>query len=611
MRLKFLSIDLETTNKQSDSERTNAAAPTCLVDRRGTSARHSILMIVRLNRLLSALRLTPRAALILLIVLIALLLGYRQALDLRFENVQKQTRASFEHELQSYAFTLGSEIDSGLDKLQALGAFIEVKTDDPAFAKDLGYFASGLAAGKGGLQSYSIAPRGLVAWVFPAAGNQALLGHHLLEDVSPEVLLEVQRALTRGEVTVTRLYRLPEDQLVIRGLQSVFVGDSFWGLLATTIKLPGELEGIADHLRLDGRLLALRDPELGVIWGSAAAFDHDPVTTLIDLPDRSWELGLAPISGWTALINAQMRAFRGAMMLIMILLVLGTYAVLARQTSLMETIARQTDSLQTELKERKRAQAELTSIRDNLEELVASRTRQLQELQGQLIRKERQSLLGEIAGWIGHELRNPLAAIGASAYYLGQAVADPSETIQRNLEILSSEVWASEKIIASLLNFARPTRTERQHFAVSELIAKALEKARPEENIELGIARLEGLPAVEIDPLQVEQALVYLLAYAFQAMPEGGRLEINAIQENSLVKILISQSGGALPEALRQQLFETYANTGPYGDGLGLAIAQKIVLANGGRIEIKNRDGSGSTFEVYLPCAPGSGGSSS
>jgi signal transduction histidine kinase len=115
----------------------------------------------------------------------------------------------------------------------------------------------------------------------------------------------------------------------------------------------------------------------------------------------------------------------------------------------------------------------------------------------------------------------------------------------------------------------------------------------------------ENLSTAYADPSQMTQVLGNLVVNACQAMTEGGKLVISAkpstLNDQPSVAIAVNDTGMGIPPENMQKLFEPLFTTKPKGIGLGLAISQKLVEANGGRIEVESEAGKGSTFTVWLP----------
>ena len=229
--------------------------------------------------------------------------------------------------------------------------------------------------------------------------------------------------------------------------------------------------------------------------------------------------------------------------------------------------------------------------------------RDLQETQEKLIRQEKLAVLGQLAGGVGHELRNPLGVISSSVYYLKLVQPDASEKIKEHHAMIEQEVQTAARIIGDLLDFGRVVSPDRQPVSVPDLVQQSLARFPVPASVQVSLALPESLPAAFADPLQIQQILGNLITNACQAMKNNGSLTISATQAGDLVAIAVHDTGeGILPENMAR-LFEPLFTTKVRGIGLGLAVSKKFAEANGGRIEVTSSPAQGSTFTLSLPTA--------
>ena len=250
---------------------------------------------------------------------------------------------------------------------------------------------------------------------------------------------------------------------------------------------------------------------------------------------------------------------------------------------------------------RKQAVEEVNRLNEKLEQIVEQRTRQLCEAQEALVRKEKLSILGRLAGSVGHELRNPLGVMNNAVYFLEMVLSDADETVKEYLGIIKHEIDHSQRIITDLLDFARTRTPQRKSATVGGLIAESLGRCAVAQNVSVRIEIPEALPAVRVDPLQMGQVFENLIMNAVQAMPEGGALTIRAAQERNALKICVIDTGEGISEENMKNLFQPLFTTKAKGIGLGLVVCRNLTEANGGRIEAESRSGEGATFTVILP----------
>jgi PAS domain S-box-containing protein len=253
----------------------------------------------------------------------------------------------------------------------------------------------------------------------------------------------------------------------------------------------------------------------------------------------------------------------------------------------------------------KQAEGEIRTLNTELEKRVEERTRELRDAQEQLVRREKLSVMGELAGSVGHELRNPLSVITSAIYYLKMIQPDADAKIKEYHGMIEQEVWSSEKIINNLLDFGRTIFADPMPVPVSKLIDQTLEKFTPPASVAVTLEISDDLPQVYVDPHQVTQVFSNLIVNACQAMTatnaKGGKLTISAALKDGTVRVDIQDTGIGIPPENLHKIFDPLFTTKAKGIGLGLALSRKLIDANGGHIEVKSETGRGSTFTVYLP----------
>lgn len=262
-----------------------------------------------------------------------------------------------------------------------------------------------------------------------------------------------------------------------------------------------------------------------------------------------------------------------------------------------------------DIRQRKAAEREIRKYSEHLAEMVEERTRELRDAQEKLLRQERLAALGQLAGTIAHELRNPLGVITNAVTYLKMIQPEADQKVQEYLEIIRSETLTSEKIIAELLDFTRMKSAERSAVSISDIIDRALARNPAPETVKVDIQIPQNLSPAYVNGSQIEQVIGNLLTNAYQAMPDGGKLSMRAgislmpgTKESSIMIIVKDTGEGIAPENL-EKIFEPLFTTRVKGIGLGLAISQKLIEVNHGKITVKSKPGKGSIFTLYLPVA--------
>jgi PAS domain S-box-containing protein len=239
--------------------------------------------------------------------------------------------------------------------------------------------------------------------------------------------------------------------------------------------------------------------------------------------------------------------------------------------------------------------------------------REIQEKNGQLIRSEKLAAIGQLAGGVGHELRNPLSAIKNAVYYIKGKVAS-SELGQREprvmefLDIIDDEVNSSSKIITDLLGFSRVGKPSVSPARIEKIIEDALSHTPIPENIELTKKLDAGLPEINIDPDQIKEVVVNIITNAVEAMPEGGRLLIAAREKDKFLEVGVSDTGCGIPQESIDKIFDPLFTTKAKGIGLGLPVCKAIIDRHEGNITVESKVGEGTTFNIKLPLGRNIGG---
>ena len=234
---------------------------------------------------------------------------------------------------------------------------------------------------------------------------------------------------------------------------------------------------------------------------------------------------------------------------------------------------------------------------------------QLRQAQERLIRQERLAVLGQLAGGVGHELRNPLGAIKNAAYFLNMVLEDPDPEVKETLEILDREVNTSEGIISSLLDFARPKPRVPRKVDLKAVLQDVLKRAEAPDTVGVKLRWAEDMPLIYADPDQLGQVFDNLIGNAIQAMPEGGTLtvagelasEAEAADNLQWVVVSVADTGVGISEENMAKLFEPLFTTKAKGIGLGLAVSKMLVEGHGGTVGVASQVGEGTTFTVRLP----------
>jgi signal transduction histidine kinase len=257
--------------------------------------------------------------------------------------------------------------------------------------------------------------------------------------------------------------------------------------------------------------------------------------------------------------------------------------------------------------------AEIAQARQGLEVIVEERTRtlndtllQLHDAQESLVRREKLVMLGQLAGGVGHELRNPLGVMTNAVYYLKAVLGSSPSNVQEYLAILQQQITVSEKIVSDLLDFARLKPPVRLPASLAEMTSDQLERLGPTNGVAISTEVPTDLPPVLVDRAQVGQILFNLLTNAMQAMDHAGRITIVAHADASMVHCDVSDTGPGVSPENGEKIFEPLFTTKARGIGLGLAVSRTLARANQGDLTLRATGVAGADFRLSLPIAGGS-----
>jgi signal transduction histidine kinase len=214
---------------------------------------------------------------------------------------------------------------------------------------------------------------------------------------------------------------------------------------------------------------------------------------------------------------------------------------------------------------------------------------------------ERLAAIGQVAGGVAHELRNPLNVIKTSVYYLLNAKNPTPEKRSEHLARIEKQIGLADGVITALSNFARLPVPDAQPFAVSSLVRETLEATTIPSNIEVVTRVPDSSLAAVGDVSQLRIVLGNLLRNACDAMPDGGRLSIAAHAIESGVELRVADTGHGIAAENMARIMEPLFSTKARGMGLGLALARAILHKNEGHLSVTSEPGRGATFTLRLP----------
>jgi two-component system NtrC family sensor kinase len=241
-----------------------------------------------------------------------------------------------------------------------------------------------------------------------------------------------------------------------------------------------------------------------------------------------------------------------------------------------------------------------------LEQRVQERTRELQEVQDQLIQAGKMAALGQLAAGVAHEINNPLTGILTFSSLLLKKT-DEKHPWKKDMENIVQQTTRCRDIVRSLLDFARQRKPDKRKWDIHGLIENTmtlLEKQVPFQNIKIVKEFTKDFPPLFVDADQIQQVFMNILLNAADAMSEkGGTVTIRTGLKDGIAEISFTDTGCGMTKEHLSRIFAPFYTTKEIGKGtgLGLAISYGIIQSHNGDIRVESEWGKGSTFRIKLP----------
>lgn len=238
----------------------------------------------------------------------------------------------------------------------------------------------------------------------------------------------------------------------------------------------------------------------------------------------------------------------------------------------------------------------------NQRSALAASMADLEMTRAHLASRERLAAVGRLASGIAHEIRNPVAMISSSL----ATAAYPNSTEEEREEMFSiaeREARRLETLTGDFLSYARPAEPRRSIVDLDDIlrhIADVIRMRGAGRSIEVTRV-IAGELRVEIDPMQVEAALLNLSLNAIDATPDGGRIGLKAVITGDTIRIDVENSGEQISPKDLPHIFEPFFTTKANGTGLGLAISRSVALTHGGDLWVSCNEQNSVVLTMTMP----------
>ncbi len=227
------------------------------------------------------------------------------------------------------------------------------------------------------------------------------------------------------------------------------------------------------------------------------------------------------------------------------------------------------------------------------------------EFQKNMMQQEKLVSIGRLSAGVAHEINNPLTTILTSSMLIQEDLEKGTE-IYNELSIISNEALRCRKIVKSLLDFARQSKSSKNQNDLNEVIKESLILTRKQarfKNIDLSADLTENLPSIAIDKDKIQQTIINLTLNAIEATPSGGKIQIFSrfSGDKNALQFIVKDNGEGIDSNDLNKIFDPFFTTKKYGTGLGLAITHGIIEQHNGKIDVKSEPGIGTSFFITLP----------
>jgi PAS domain S-box-containing protein len=264
-----------------------------------------------------------------------------------------------------------------------------------------------------------------------------------------------------------------------------------------------------------------------------------------------------------------------------------------------------------DITQRIEAEIELAKYREQLEDLVQDRTRELELAQEQLLKQERLSVLGQLTATVSHELRNPLSVLRSSSFYLQRKYQGKEEKFKKHINRIEDQVGICDSIVADLLEYTRGRHSQMVKGEINPWIEQILDDMQEEKDIALTKVLAENLPSIHFDKEKMRRVVVNLLDNAFQGIRERKIKEnkkpfqpgvnVSTKTKDGDIQIIIKDNGIGMDKETIERAFEPLFTTRARGTGLGLANVEKIIEEHKGSILLESKPYKGTIVIIKIP----------
>ncbi|MBE0645255.1 MAG: CHASE domain-containing protein [Bacteroidetes bacterium] len=515
--------------------------------------------------------------------------------------VESRVRTNVAEQLVQQSVMLGNALNNKLSLLYGLRSFVETRSASQFTSEEFDNIAATLRGNSAAIRGMQLVKNGVITNMYPLKGNEAALGHNLLEDPRPAVAVSVRRAYENDFVTINGPLELKQGGQAIVARLPIRAKGKVWGLAAIIIDLPELFMESGLDTDEAGLLFAVRDQNRGTFFGSEEVFANTPEQQRIPLLDGYWDLAAAPKDGWLSLVAEQVLAFRIAGVIIILLLMTLFFVSSRSKYILHKLVDRRTQELEllnTELRHeveaRKRTEADLITARDKAQ--------------------HSDRLKDAFIATMSHEIRTPLHVILGYVDLLhnpdDQSVSEEHAMYTQSMKSAGRRLMRSVEELLHISSLRAGTfKVDPEDFDLVEstrAVVREFREAAKERGLSLVLKSTLSKACIYADRYSLEQAITNLVDNAIK-YTETGEVEIFLQGEGNDCTLRVKDTGIGISDEYIRHVFDVFSQekigyNRPYdGLGLGLSLTRQFVELNSGKIDVRSEKGKGSEFTLSFP----------
>jgi PAS domain S-box-containing protein len=252
-----------------------------------------------------------------------------------------------------------------------------------------------------------------------------------------------------------------------------------------------------------------------------------------------------------------------------------------------------------DITEKRELEKKLDMYVKHLEKLISKQVEQLKNA-------ERLSAIGETAGMVGHDIRNPLQSILGETYLLKSDVdslpeSDLNARLKESISSIEENLSYINKIVLDLQDYAKPPTPILEEVAVAKIIQDVLSSMNFPETIHVTYSLEDNSLTLRADSTYMKRILTNLISNSMQSMTNGGKIFIKVKRKGDKALLSVKDTGQGIPKEIREKLFMPLVTTKSEGQGFGLAVVKKLTESLNGTVTFESELGKGTQFIVELP----------